>query len=117
MKLSDRGYSIEAGEYFRGCQEIPAFPDAPFAASEFNAGRNLVKIIPAKLAAFENTMFNNVDGGAEIYARLVNEEFYYILVMTNENIEGSFVPDDIFSSANDAEAYALLHHIEYAAVR
>ena len=117
MKLSDKGYSIEAGEFFRGCQDIPLFPDAPFAASEFNAGRNLVKIIPAKLAPIEATIFNNVVGGADIYNKLAAEDFFYIVVLVNDNIEGAHVPDEIFPSATDAEAFALLHNIEYAAIR
>lgn len=117
MKLSDKGFSIEAGEYFRGCQDIPTFPDAPFAASEFYAGKNLVKIIPAKLAPIEATIFYNVDGGVDVYNKLAAFEFFYILVMVNDNIEGAHVPDNIFNSANDAEAFALLHNIEYAAIR
>ena len=116
MKLSDRGYSIEAGEYFRGCQDLATFPDI-FAASEFYAGRNTVKVIPAKLAAFEATIFNNVPGGAELYARLAKENFFYIIVLVNDNIEGAHVPDDVFNSATDAEAFALLHSIEYASLR
>lgn len=121
MKLSEKGFSIEAGEFFRGCQEISSFPDAPFAASEFFAGRNLVKIIPAKLATIEATIFHKVAGGAAIYeklaAMLATEPFFYILVLVNENIEGANVPDEIFSTATDAEAFALLHSIEYAAIR
>ncbi len=117
MKLSDKGFSIEAGEYFRGCQEMPTFPDAPFAASEFNAGRNLVKIIPAQLAPIEATIFHNVAGGAAIYEKLAAIEFFYIVVLVDGNIEGAHVPDDIFDTATDAEAFALLHSIEYAALR
>lgn len=117
MKLSDKGFSIEAGEYFRGCQDMPTYPDAPFAASEFYAGQNLVKIIPAKLAPIESTIFYNVDGGVDVYRKLAEVEFFYILVLINENIEGAYVPDEIFTSATDAEAYALLRNIDYAAIR
>lgn len=117
MKLSDKGFSIEAGEYFRGCQNMPTFPDAPFAASEFYAGKNLVKIIPAELAPIEATIFHNVDDGADVYKKLAALDFFYILVMVNNNVEGAHVPDDIFNSATDAEAFALLHSIEYAAIR
>ena len=117
MKLSDKGFSIEAGEYFRGCQDMPTFPDAPFAASEFLAGKNTVKIIPAKIAPIEATIFFNVDGGADVYKKLSAFEFFYIIVLTNDNIEGAYVPDDIFLTATDAEAFALLHQIEYAAHR
>jgi len=117
MKLSDKGFNIEAGEYFRGCQAMPAFPEAPFAASEFNAGRNSVKIIPAQIAPIEETMFYNVDGGEAIYEKLAACEFFYIIIIINENIEDAFVPDEIFSSSTEAEAYALLHYIEYATLR
>lgn len=117
MKLSDKGFSIEAGEYFRGCQSMPTFPDAPFAASEFLAGKNTVKIIPAQLAPIESTIFYNIDGGADIYEKLAALDFFYILILTNDNIEEGHVPDEIFSSATEAEAFALLHQIEYAAIR
>ncbi len=117
MKLSDKGFSIEAGEYFRGCQDMPTFPDAPFAASEFLAGKNTVKIIPAKLAPLEATIFQNVVGSADVYKKLSAFDFFYIIVLINDNVEGAYVPDDIFSTANDAEAFALLHQIEYAALR
>lgn len=117
MKLSDIGFSIEADEYFRGCQDMPTFPDAPFAASEFLAGKNTVKIIPARLAPLEATIFHDVAGGDVVYKKLSACEFFYILVLINDNIEGAYVPGEIFSTANDAEAYALLHQIEYAALR
>lgn len=117
MKLSDKGFSIEASEYFRGCQDMSTFPDAPFAASEFLAGKNTVKIIPAQIAPLEATIFHNVIGGADVYKKLSACEFFYIIVITNENIENAFVPDEIFPTATDAEAYALLHQIEYAALR
>lgn len=117
MKLSDKGFSIEAGDYFRGCQKMPTFPDAPFAASEFYAGKNLVKVIPAELAPLEDTIFKNDVNGAAVYKKLAALDFFYIIVLTNENIESAFVPDDIFSTATDAEAFALLHQIEYAAIR
>lgn len=117
MKLSDKGFSIEAGEYFRGCQDMPTFPDAPFAASEFLAGKNTVKIIPAKIAPLETTIFHNVVGGVDVYKKLSAFEFFYIIVLINDNIEEAHVPDDIFTTATDAEAFALLHQIEYAALR
>lgn len=117
MKLSDKGFSIEAGEYFRGCQDMPEFPDAPFAAAEFFAGKNTVKIIPARLAPIEATIFYNVSGGADVYEKLSAFEFFYIIVLIDGNIEGAHVPDEIFPNATDAEAFALLHQIDYAALR
>lgn len=117
MKLSDLGVNIEAAEFFRGCQEIPSYPDAPQAVSEFNAGKNCVSVIPAHLAAIEGTMLNGTTQGAELYKKLSELDFFYILVVCNGNIDAAFVPDEVFTSAAEAEAYALLHRIEYAALR
>lgn len=117
MKLSDKGFSIEARDFYHGCQDMSNFPDAPFAASEFLAGKNVVKIVPAKLAPIENTILEKSTAGLNVYAQLSKIDFFYLVVIVNGDIEEAFVPDDIFDTATDAEAFGLLHQIEYAAIR
>lgn len=106
MKLSDFDVNIEAGEFLRGCQSIPSYPDAPQAVATFSAGNNRVSIISAEIAPIEETMLHGTVVGAELYKKLSQLEFFYIIVVINKNIEGAFVPDEIFEKAADAENYA-----------
>lgn len=114
MKLSELTNSnIEAGEYFRGCQNLSNYPDLPFfpgTVASFPVAEKTVHVLKASLLPFEETCLTQDETvGRKIYNVLKALKFYYIVVIGAEGIDAAYVPDDIFINEDIAKGYAAQH--------
>lgn len=114
MKLSELiQYNFEAGEFFRGCQNLPNYPDLPFppgTLANYHVGDITVSVLTSSLMPFEETcLVQSEEKGRKIYDVLRTVKFYYIVVIGTDGIDSAYVPDEIFINEATATSFTSQH--------
>jgi hypothetical protein len=115
MKLSTLIKSnFEAGEFFRGCQNLPNYPDLPAGTiTAISKNGKSINVICSDLLPFEESCLNQEKTiGKKIYDVLNELEFFYIVVIGENGIDAAYVPEEIFKDSSSAELYAAQHQDE-----
>lgn len=112
MKLSELiNYNLEAGEFLRGCQNLPNYPELPFAPgtlASYPVGDITVSVLTSSLMPFEETcLAQSKEEGRKIYDVLRTLKFYYIVVIGADGIDAAYVPDEIFINEEAAKSFAM----------
>lgn len=115
MKLSTLiNYGFEASEFFRGCQNLPTYPDFPEGSLKFSSktGKRIY-VVCSELLPFDETCFTqSAEIGKKIYDVLNEIEFYYIVVVGSKGIDVAYISEEIFNDSSSAEKYAAQHQDE-----
>lgn len=121
MKLSELTKSnFEAGDFFRGCQSLPNYPELPFnpgTVASYPVAEKTVNVLKASLLPFDETCLTaEPKAGNKIYDVLKTLKFYYIVVIGAEGIDAAYVPDDVFVNEESAKGFASQHLSELVKV-
>lgn len=125
MKLNEIvDMEITAEEYFKGCQDLPDYPDITGEIAKFPVGKNTVYILKSKIMPYSNTFFSAVirygypeSVGRNAYDEIKDKEFYFIVcVGRGGNVDNAYVPDEVFTDVAQPQIYVVEHQDELGKV-